>query len=301
MRISPFRAHSHNINPVMNVAIYSPKERNYTSMDPTIQNVIQTNLNLLTGAAFKIIAAIILWFIGRKLIDLSISITSRALKNQRIDPTLISYLISSLAVLLNIILVVAILGYFGVETTSFAALLAAAGVAIGAAWSGLLANFAAGAFLIILRPFQVGDFISVAGISGTVVEIGLFVTTINTSDNVRTIIGNNKLCSDNIQNYTANPYRRVDIQVQLDHSVNPSEAVRVLRDRITNIPNIISSPAPVIEIIRFTSMGPELAIRPFCNNAHYWQVYFDTTRVISESFSESGFPVPQQHFQISQS
>jgi small conductance mechanosensitive channel len=270
-------------------------------MDPTIQNVIQTNLNLLTGAAFKIIAAIILWFIGRKLIDLSISITSRALKNQRIDPTLISYLISSLAVLLNIILVVAILGYFGVETTSFAALLAAAGVAIGAAWSGLLANFAAGAFLIILRPFQVGDFISVAGISGTVVEIGLFVTTINTSDNVRTIIGNNKLFSDNIQNYTANPYRRVDIQVQLDHSVNPSEAVRVLRDRITNIPNIISSPAPVIEIIRFTSMGPELAIRPFCNNAHYWQVYFDTTRVISESFSESGFPVPQQHFQISQS
>lgn len=267
----------------------------------TIQNILTANLNLLAGAAFKVIAAIILWFIGRKLIDLSINITSRALKNQRIDPTLISYLISSLAVLLNIILVVAILGYFGVETTSFAALLAAAGVAIGAAWSGLLANFAAGAFLIILRPFQVGDFISVAGITGTVVEIGLFVTTIDTPDNVRTIIGNNKLFSDNIQNYTANPYRRVDIQVQLDHSVNPSEAVRVLRERITNIPNVISSPAPVIEIIHFTPMGPELAVRPFCNNAHYWQVYFDTTRVIRESFSESGFPVPQQHFQIRQS
>ncbi|MFN5860533.1 MAG: mechanosensitive ion channel family protein, partial [Pseudanabaena sp.] len=206
----------------------------------TIQTVISTNLNLLAGAAFKVIAAIILWFIGRKLIDLSINITSRALKNQRIDPTLISYLNSSLAVLLNIILVVAILGYFGVETTSFAALLAAAGVAIGAAWSGLLANFAAGAFLIILRPFQVGDFISAAGITGTVVEIGLFVTTINTPDNVRTIIGNNKLFSENIQNFSANDYRRVDIQVQLDHSVNPSEAVRVLQERIANIPNVIS-------------------------------------------------------------
>lgn len=268
-------------------------------MDPTtIQTVISTNLNLLAGAAFKVIAAIILWFIGRKLIDLSINITSRALKNQRIDPTLISYLNSSLAVLLNIILVVAILGYFGVETTSFAALLAAAGVAIGAAWSGLLANFAAGAFLIILRPFQVGDFISAAGITGTVVEIGLFVTTINTPDNVRTIIGNNKLFSENIQNFSANDYRRVDIQVQLDHSVNPSEAVRVLQERIANIPNVISNPAPVIEILHFTPMGPELVVRPFCNNTHYWQVYFDTNRVIRESFSESGFATPKQHFQI---
>jgi len=271
-------------------------------MDPaTLQNVLSTNLNLLAGAAFKVIAAIILWFIGRKLIDIAVNITSRALKNQRIDPTLISYLISSLAVLLNIILVVAILGYFGVETTSFAALLAAAGVAIGAAWSGLLANFAAGAFLIILRPFQVGDFISAAGVTGTVVEIGLFVTTINTPDNVRTIIGNNKLFSENIQNFSANSYRRVDIQVVLNHSVNPNEAVRVLQDRIANIPNVVSSPAPVIEILQFTPIGTELVVRPFTNTAHYWQVYFDTNRVIRECFSESGFPVPQQHFQIHQS
>jgi small conductance mechanosensitive channel len=267
----------------------------------TIQNVLSTNLNLLTGAAFKVIAAILLWFIGRKLIDISTNLTSKALKNQRIDPTLISYLISSLAVLLNIILVVAILGYFGVETTSFAALLAAVGVAIGAAWSGLLANFAAGAFLIILRPFQVGDFIAAAGITGTVIEIGLFVTIINTPDNVRTIIGNNKLFSENIQNYSANEYRRVDIEVQLDHSVNPNEAVLLLRERIANIPNVISRPAPVIEIINFTPLGTELAVRPFCNNTHYWQVKFDTNRVIRESFNEAGFPAPQQHLQIRQS
>lgn len=267
----------------------------------TIQNVLSTNLNLLASAAFKVVAAIILWFIGRKLIDISVNITSRALKNQRIDPTLISYLISSLAVLLNIILVVAILGYFGVETTSFAALLAAAGVAIGAAWSGLLANFAAGAFLIILRPFQVGDFISAAGVMGTVVEIGLFVTTINTPDNVRTIIGNNKLFSDNIQNFSANPYRRVEIQVVLNHSVNPNEAIRSLQQRIVNISNVISSPAPVIEILQFTPIGTELVVRSFTNNTNYWQVYFDTNRVIRECFSEAEFPVPQQHFQIHQS
>ncbi len=278
------------------------KEKGFNSMDTaTIQNVLSTNLNLLAAAAFKIISAIVIWFIGRKLIDIATSITSRSLKIQRIDPTLISYLISSLSVLLNVILVVAILGYFGVETTSFAALLAAAGIAIGAAWSGLLANFAAGVFLIVLRPFQVGDFIAAGGITGTVIEIGLFVTTIDTPDNIRTFVGNNKLFSDNIQNYSANPYRRVEIKVLLDHSVNPNEAVRILQERLINIPNVLSNPAPVIEILDFTPMGPELAVRPFCNNAHYWQVYFDTNRVIRESFSESGFPAPQQHFQIRQS
>ncbi|MEI6065217.1 MAG: mechanosensitive ion channel family protein [Pseudanabaena sp. ELA748] len=271
-------------------------------MDPkTIQDVLSANLNLLTGAAFKVIAAIILWFIGRKLIDIATSITSRTLKTQKIDPTLIGYLIASISVVLNIILVVAILGYFGIETTSFAALLAAAGVAIGAAWSGLLANFAAGAFLIILRPFQVGDLISAGGVTGTVVEIGLFVTTLDTVENVRTFVGNNKLFSDNIHNYSANPHRRVDLEAQLDHSVNHQEAVRILRERISNIPNVASNPAPQIEILTFNPMGPLLAVRPFCNNAHYWQVYFDTNRVIRESFSDSGFPVPQQHFQIRQS
>ena len=267
----------------------------------TIQNVLSTNLNLLTAAAFKVISAIIIWFVGRKLIDIALAITSRSLKIQRIDSTLITYLISSLSVLLNVILVVAILGYFGIETTSFAALLAAAGIAIGAAWSGLLANFAAGVFLIVLRPFQVGEFISGGGVTGTVVEIGLFVTTIDTPENVRTFVGNNKLFSDNIQNFSANPYRRVEIKVLLDHSVNPNEAVRVLQERLVNIPNVISNPAPEINILGFTPMGSELAIRPFCNNAHYWQVYFDTNRVIRESFSESGFPVPQQHVQVHQS
>lgn len=271
-------------------------------MDPvTIQNVLSANLNLLAGAAFKVIAAIILWFVGRKLIDIAIALTSRALKNQRIDPTLIGYLIASISVLLNVILVVAILGYFGIETTSFAALLAAAGVAIGAAWSGLLANFAAGAFLIILRPFQVGDFICAGGITGTVVEIGLFVTTIDTPDNVRTFVANNKLFSDNIQNYSTNAYRRVELEAQLDHSVNPNEAVRVLQERLANIPNVVSNPAPQVEILKFTPMGAVLAVRPFCNNTHYWQVYFDTNRVIRDSFSDSGFAVPQQHFQIRQS
>jgi small conductance mechanosensitive channel len=123
-------------------------------------------------------------------------------------------------------LVVAILGYFGVQTTTFAALIAAAGLAIGTAWAGLLANFAAGAFLLVLRPFKVGDFISAAGVMGTVHEIGLFVTTMDSPDNVRTFVGNNKIFSDTIQNYSANAYRRVDLTAQIAGAADPHLAIR---------------------------------------------------------------------------
>src|SRR5262245_65232254 len=125
------------------------------------------------------------------------------------------YMVNIVTVMLNIALVLGILGYFGVETTTFAALFAAAGVAIGMAWSGLLGNFAAGAFLVILRPFKVGDFVTVGGVTGTVEEVGLFATSIDTPDNVRTYVGNNKIFSDTIQNFSTNQYRRVDLSAQL--------------------------------------------------------------------------------------
>src|SRR5215510_14013832 len=143
---------------------------------------------LLWGAQFgiKILGAILLWIIGRALISFAISMMKRALQKRPIEPTVINYLGSTVAVLLNITLVVAILGYFGVQTTTFAALIASAGLAVGLAWSGLLSNFAAGAFLMILHPFKVGDLINAGGVLGTVEDIGLFVTSIDTLDNVRT-------------------------------------------------------------------------------------------------------------------
>jgi len=113
------------------------------------------------------------------------------------------YLGNIVTVALNVALVIGILGYFGLETTTFAAILAAAGVAIGMGWSGLLANFAAGAFLVVLRPFKVGDFVTAGGVTGTVKEVGLFVTTINPLDNIQTFVGNNKIFADTIQNYNA--------------------------------------------------------------------------------------------------
>ena len=153
----------------------------------------QTIIDVGIVVGFKIIGAIAFWLIGRWLISLAVRLVSSALERQKVDPTLLRYIGTIISVTLNIILVVAILGYFGVETTSFAAIVAAAGVAIGMAWSGLLSNFAAGAFLMVLRPFKVGDFVTAGGVTGTIKEVGLFVTAINTMDNVLNLVGNNKI------------------------------------------------------------------------------------------------------------
>lgn len=259
---------------------------------------LQSVTVLATTAGMKILGALCLWIAGRWLARFAVNMLSKMMARGGVDATLISYVRSSLTATLNVILVVAILGYFGVETASFAALFAAVGVAIGMAWSGLLSNFAAGVFLILLRPFKVGDFISAGGVTGTVSEIGLFVTAIDSPDNVHNIVGNNKLFSDNIQNYTRNPFRRVDLTAQLNHTVDPQQAISLLKKRLLSIPNVSTAPLPDVEILTFNLAGPVLAVRPYTPNEHYWQVYFDTNRVIAEVFGEAAFPVPEQHFAV---
>ena len=260
-----------------------------------LNQIMQTVTTIGVAFGMKVVGAIVVWVVGRYLIGLAVRLVSASLERQQVDPTVLRYLGTVISVTLNIILVVAILGYFGVETTSFAAILAAAGIAIGMAWSGLLANFAAGAFMIVLRPIKVGDFVTVGGVTGTVKEIGLFVTAVNTLENVLTIIGNNKIFSDTIQNFSTNPYRRVDRLAQLNHSVDHSEAIRLLKERLAKIPNVKTDPSPDVEILDFNLAGPVLAVRPYCHTDHYWQVYFDTNRAIREAFGAAGFPVPEQH------
>jgi small conductance mechanosensitive channel len=263
-----------------------------------IESIVQTALPILTAAGLKVVGALVLWFVGRWLIGFVVRLLGSALERQALDKTLSRYLQTSLRVLLNIVLVVALLGFFGVETASFAALLAAGGVAIGVAWGGLLSNFAAGAFVIFLRPFKVGDFVTAGGVTGTVDSIGLFGTTIHTPDNVLTIVGNSRVFSETIQNFSATPYRRVDLTATIHNSVDHHAAIRLLQERIATIPNVLRTPAPDVGILQFTPAGPVLCVRPYCANENYWQVYFDTNRVIRESFGAAGFPAPVQQFVV---
>ena len=264
-----------------------------------MQRMMDTATTVLTAFGLKIVGALVAWIVGRWLIGLAVRMVGGAIRRNGVDPLLERYAGTVLRITLNVVLIVAILGFFGIETTSFAALIAALGIAIGAAWAGLLSNFAAGVFLIALRPFRAGDHVKVAGgVEGTVTDVGLFATTLVTGDNVATFVGNAKILGDIVQNWSRNPYRRVDRTAQLAHSVEAGDAVRRLKDALVRIDNVLLEPPPEVSILDFTSRGPVLAVRAYAADAHYWQVYFDMNRVIVETFGAAGYPVAEDHVHL---
>ena len=255
----------------------------------SIENFLRTTASEL---AIKVLAALAFWIIGRWLIGKVVALMQAAMNRNDIDPTLTKYLGSIVAIALNIALVLGILGYFGIQTTSFAAMLAGAGVAIGAAWSGMLGNFAAGAFMLVLRPFKVGDFVQVGGITGTVHELGLFGTTLITPDNVMTLVGNGKIFSDTVMNYSSRPTRRVERTMQIAGSVDPLDAMARLRTAVAAIPNVVADPAPEVNLLETNLVGHVIAVRPYCHTDHYWQVYFDTNEAMVRVGQQAGWPAP---------
>ncbi|WP_431273865.1 mechanosensitive ion channel family protein [Variovorax ureilyticus] len=242
----------------------------------------------------KVIGALIAWVIGRWLIGLAQKLVGKAIeRGKRMDPTLSNYLVSILGVILNIVLILAILDMFGIRTTSFAVLLAGAGLAIGTAWGGLLTHFAAGVFLQVLRPYRVGDFVTVGGVTGTVKELGLFGTTLISPDNTVVTVGNNKVLSETIQNFSTLQWRRVDVTAKIANGVDVGDAIQRLKAAVSEIPNVSKEQPPDVEILQFTAEGPLLAVRPYTHTDHYWQVYFDTHRAIVETFGAAGYPTPE--------
>jgi small conductance mechanosensitive channel len=236
----------------------------------------------------KVLGALAAWFVGRWLIGLLRRVAQAAMRRgQHIDQTLAAYLGSILAVGLNILLFLAILDIFGVKTTSFAALLAGAGLAIGTAWGGLLTHFAAGVFLQVLRPYKVGDHVIIGGVNGKVTELGLFGTTVITADNVQALVGNNKVLGDTIQNFSALPTRRVDLNCSVPVEMDIGAAITKLQQEVARIANVAREPAPRVDILRVTPRGVQLAVRPSANPAHFDQVQQDTHRMMMEVLGHS--------------
>jgi len=157
----------------------------------------------------------------------------------------------------------------------------------------MLGNFAAGVFLQIFRPVSQGDFVSGGGVTGTVEEVGMFVTTIEALDNVLHIVPNGKFFGDTIVNYSAKPFRRVELVAQLDNTADVGRAIALLKEGLKAVPNQYPGKEADVEILEFSERGPRLAVRPYTHNDHYWQVYFDTNRVIVDVLSRNGFPLPR--------
>ncbi len=255
-------------------------------------------LATLIDILIKIGGAILALFFGRLLIGYAVKAVDKTLRTQKVDPTLIRYSVSTLTVLLNVGLVIAILGLFGFETTTFAALLAGAGLAVGAAWGGLLANFAAGVFLVILHPFKVGDLISAGGVKGRVTEIGMFVTTIKSSDNVINYVGNNKIFSDNIENFSETRFRQAECRVQLGYDVDVPEAIKTLKLKLAEVEGVLEDPAPEFEVVRISRFGPILQIAPACHPSDYNRVVSDTNLKIIEALQSAGVTSPVQNISV---
>jgi len=246
----------------------------------------------LLPLGWKLLGVVVLWIVGNSFIKLCHRLLEARMQASTIDGTLTHYMKSGVQISLRIMLIIAILSVLGIETTSLAALVAAIGIAIGAAWAGLLSNFAAGVFLIILRPFAIGHSICAAGISGIVREIGLFITIVDTFDNVRTYIGNSKLFTDNIINYSCNDYRRIDIKYTLPHELSLSEVCAQIEQQLRQIENVLTQPNIEIEPVGINANSIILAIRPYAKTAHYWQVYVDSLKAMATLAAQHHWPIP---------
>jgi small conductance mechanosensitive channel len=254
------------------------------------------DVGLVIGADIgtKIIGAVTLWIVGRLVIRGVLRMVDRTTKFRNIDETLARYLHSVASVLLNILLIITVLGVFGVQTFTFAGILAATGVAIGMAWSGLLANLAAGVFMIVLRPFKAGDVVTIAGVTGIVHSIGLFVTSIDTFSNERTFIGNNKIFGEIIKNHSENPIARLNITVQLPHGADVHKVIAVLTEKLASAPHAVSDPPPFIEMGGATLAGPVLIAHPYVESAKYPLALNAAHLVIYDELAKLNYPAPAQ-------
>jgi small conductance mechanosensitive channel len=215
---------------------------------------------------------------------------------QEVDPTLVSFASNLVNMILLVIVVIAAIGALGVQTTSFIAILGAAGLAVGLALQGSLSNFASGVLIIIFRPYKVGDWIEGAGVAGSVVSVQILTTILKTGDNKQIVVPNSKIMGDIITNYSANDTRRVDMVIGVSYDDDLDKTRSVLEELIAAEERILDDPAPTIAVSELGDSSVNFVVRPWVNTADYWGVMFDLTEAIKKRFDKEGisFPFPQQ-------
>jgi small conductance mechanosensitive channel len=257
-----------------------------------VDNLMDTLVTFATGYGIKIVGAILLLIIGRMVAAFARRLSKRVLSNRGVDPAIVSFVGGLLYYLILAFTVIAVLNNFGVQTASLVAVLGAAGFAIGLALQGSLANFAAGIMLLIFRPFRIGDYVEVAGTSGTVRELGLFTTVLTTPDNIKIMIPNGKAFGDIIKNVTAFDTRRVDLVIGIGYGSPIDKAIGVLNDILNTDARILDDPAPQIAVAELDDSSVNLVVRPWVKTSDYWPVRLDLTKRIKEAFDENNIEIP---------
>jgi small conductance mechanosensitive channel len=258
-------------------------------------------ISLGVNAGKSILLAILIFVVGRYVIRLTNKLIANMLERRRVEPTIQSFLKSFTNILLTILLVITVISALGVNTTSFAALLASAGVAIGMALSGNLQNLAGGIILLLFKPYKIGDYIEAQGVNGVVQEIQIFHTIILTVDNKQIYIPNGALSSGSITNYSAKELRRVDWTVGVEYGTDVEKVRAALMKLIDADNRILKDPAPFIALRELASSSVDFTVRGWVKGADYWGVFFDMNKQIYEEFNRQGISFPFPQIQVHQS
>ncbi|MHC4483190.1 MAG: mechanosensitive ion channel family protein [Planctomycetota bacterium] len=257
-----------------------------------METIVDTISGYLAEYGLQVLGALAIFFVGRWLAGIISRVVEKTLVKANVDKTIAKFVKNLTHVLVLIFAVIAALATLGVETTQFAVVIGAAGLAVGLAWQGSLANFASGFLMIIFRPFKVWDFIEAAGVKGTVREIQIFNTIINTPDNIRVIIPNAKLTGDNIMNYTANGTRRVDLVVGVSYEDDLKKATQVIEGVLAGDERVLKDPAPTVAVFELGDSSVNLVVRPWVKAADYWDAYFDITGKVKVALEGNGITIP---------
>ncbi|MAB47007.1 MULTISPECIES: mechanosensitive ion channel family protein [Flavobacteriaceae] len=259
------------------------------------QKWIDKGYDLIVEFAPKILAAILIWIIGSWIIKMLMKGIKKAMTKANYDDSLKKFLLNLLSWIFKIVLILVVLGTVGVETTSFAAILAAAGLAVGMALQGSLGNFAGGVLIMTFKPFKIGDLIEAQGEIGVVKEIEIFTTKLTGLSNREIIIPNGALSNGNIINFTTEGTRRVDLVFGVSYDADIKQTKEVLMNVLTSNPKVLNEPAPTVTVLELADSSVNFAVRPWCKAEHYWDVYFEVTENTKEALDAAGIEIPYPH------
>ncbi|PWK20916.1 mechanosensitive ion channel family protein [Xanthomarina spongicola] len=260
-----------------------------------IEKWTKLGVEVATEYGLKILGAIIIWIIGSWVIRKLIGGTRAVMTKRGFDESLQKFLLNLIGWVLKILLILVILSQLGIETTSFAAILAAAGLAVGLALQGSLGNFAGGVLLMIFKPIKIGDLIEAQGEIGVVKEIEIFTTKLIGLSNKEIIIPNGALSNGNIVNYSTEGTRRVDLTIGVGYDSDIKKTKEVLMNVLTSNPKVISDPAPTVNVSELADSSINFAVRPWCKTEDYWAVFFESTENIKEALDAAGIEIPYPH------
>lgn len=256
------------------------------------QQWVDRIIEWLTIYGIKVIVALLIFVVGKWVAGMIRTGLRKGMIKSKVDAVLVGFLSSIAYYLLMIAVIIAAISQVGIQTTSFIAVLGAAGLAVGLALQGSLANFASGVLIILFRPFKVGDFVEAGGVSGVIDEIGILVTNMHTPDNKAVIVPNSQIMSAHIINYSANDTRRLDLVFGISYGDDFEKAKAILNELISNDERCLKDPAPTVRVLELADSSVNIACRPWVKTADYWAVFFDLQEAAKKRFDAEGITIP---------